>query len=57
LLRFNGGLAKTSDKTFQALTTDYLVVACRTSDGRIACFGMQQQFGKTWYLPHLYIMK
>jgi hypothetical protein len=56
-LRIDAGLNVVSDSHFQQLTTDFLSLACMTSDGHMACFGIMQPIGKTYYLPHLYILK
>jgi hypothetical protein len=56
-LYFDAQMKKISDTHFQTVTTDFLPLACRTSDGDIACFGIQQPVGRTYYLPHLYLLK
>jgi len=43
----------TTKSQFQNLTTDMMNAACRTSDGKIACFGIIQSYGKRYYIPQL----
>lgn len=54
---FDLHLNKTSDTRFQTLSTDFMTQTCMTSDGDIACFGLRQPIGKTYYVPQLYILK
>lgn len=53
---YNANMEKLSDTYFQPLTTDIYFSSCKTSDGRIACFGMQQSVGKSYYVPVLIIL-
>lgn len=46
-----------SDSHFQGMTADLISQVCRTSDGSMACFGLFQPVGKTYYRPQLYIIR
>lgn len=47
----------TKTATFQEQTSDMLNSGCRTSDGRIACFGITQTYDRRYYKPELIIFK
>jgi len=44
------------NSTFQDLTSDLLSSGCRTSDGRIASFGITQSYDRRYYKPELIIL-
>jgi hypothetical protein len=50
-------LNMTTKATFQNQTTDMMNAACRTSDGKVACFGITQCYGRRYYKPQLIILK
>jgi hypothetical protein len=54
-VRFDASMVKLHDAPFQTLSTDIYFSNCKTSDGRIASFGMMQPVGKTYYVPQLVI--
>jgi hypothetical protein len=54
---FDADLNVISDAPFQTQATDFLPVSCRTATGDYAFFGLMQSIGKTYYLPHLYLLK
>ncbi len=56
-LKFDNGLRVISRENFQTETTDFITTACKTSDGRTACFGMIQSYNRNYYQPELIILK
>jgi hypothetical protein len=53
----NNNLTVISQGNFQTEYPDYFSSACLTSDGDLACFGMIQSFGKSYFKPELIITK
>lgn len=39
--------------SFQTIKTDYINAACFTSEGKLACFGLSQSMGNSYYSPAL----
>ncbi len=50
---FNAEMKKMTDGAVQAMTTDFFTSACKTPEGRIACFGFFKPVGKSYYRPEL----
>lgn len=55
-IRLNAELKMTSTGTFQTSSNDLLTAACKTSDGKMACFGLVQSYRKGYYKPELIIL-
>lgn len=53
----NASLTSNSGRFFQSQTNENFGAACYTSDGRIACSGLIQPYGKSYYKPVLLIDK
>lgn len=55
-MSLNSGLSIVDKGYFQTQTTDFITCACKTSDGKTACFGMIQSYNKNYYVPELIIL-
>ena len=47
----------TSHGSFQNETTDLIDASCNTSNNQVACFGLMQGVGRTYFKPTLFIMQ
>lgn len=56
-VNINSQQQTTSSGSFQTKTCDYFRAACKLSSGQIACFGVLQSAGKSYYKPALIIFK